>query len=238
MGAKARRTLSLGEKVRKYRAQNGLTLARLSELSGISISTLSKLENGQTSLNLRSVIQLSEGLLIPVTALISDDDGSGTGGCKVSRNGEASVHRTPQLDFMVLCSDLPSQHNVFWKVRVKARSLAEFGAYRSHPGEEFFLVLEGTVDFRRWGRKPVRLRTGDSVHFDSAVGHAYLAAGGSPALILMSNTISDPKAAGFANGQDGIPVTPARRAAAARTRAAVSRRSDARKAPRLRGTAS
>lgn len=220
MRTRARRALSLGEKVRKYRAQNGLTLARLSELSGISISTLSKLENGQTSLNLRSVIRLSEGLLIPVTALISDDDGSGAGGCKVSRNGEASVHRTPQLDFMVLCSDLPSQHNVFWKVRVKARSLAEFGPYRSHPGEEFFLVLEGTVDFRRRGRRPVRLRTGDSVHFDSAVGHAYLTAGGTPALILMSNTISEPKPAGFADGHDGVPTTPTRRAAASRSRAA------------------
>lgn len=233
-----RRTLSLGEKVRKYRAQNGLTLARLSELSGISISTLSKLENGQTSLNLRSVIQLSEGLLIPLTALISEDDGSGSGGCKVSRNGEANVHRTRQLDFMVLCSDLPSQHNVFWKVRVKSHSLADFGSYRSHPGEEFFLVLEGTVDFLRRGRKPVRLRTGDSVHFDSAVGHAYLAAEGNPALILMSNTISDPKAAGFADGQGAVPAKPMRPAAASRTRAAIDKPIDTRKKPKLKGTGS
>ena len=58
---------------------------------------------------------------------------------------------------------------------VRARSLAEFGEMIRHPGEEYAHVLEG-VDLHTDLYAPVRLETGDSIYFDSGMGHAYIAA--------------------------------------------------------------
>jgi uncharacterized cupin superfamily protein len=60
---------------------------------------------------------------------------------------------------------------------IKARSLAEFGELVVHPGEELAFVLEGTVDLYTALYAPVRLNVGDSIYFDSGMGHAYIAVG-------------------------------------------------------------
>ena len=39
-----------------------------------------------------------------------------------------------------------------------------------HPGEEFLLVLKGQIDFI-YGKKTIRLKTGDSIHFDPSTPH-------------------------------------------------------------------
>ena len=54
--------------------------------------------------------------------------------------------------------------------------VAEFGGLIRHPGEEFSYVLEGELDFHSELYAPVRLRAGDSIYFDSEMGHAYLKA--------------------------------------------------------------
>lgn len=193
----------MGERVRQLRAEHGMTLAQVAALSGISISTLSKLENGQTGLHLDNMIRLSAAFEMPASILINDV-GVDSGATSISRAGGPYSHVVDTLDFKVLHDDLPSQRNIFWKVRLRARTLAEFGPYHSHPGEEFFYVLEGRVKLHIEGRKPTILKPGDSVQFDSSLEHAYLAYGGDEAMILMSNTIADRKRPGFLEFEPGV----------------------------------
>ena len=54
--------------------------------------------------------------------------------------------------------------------------MEELGELIRHPGEEYTFVLEGEVDFHTSLYAPVRLKTGDSIYFDSGMGHAYIAA--------------------------------------------------------------
>jgi transcriptional regulator with XRE-family HTH domain len=220
--AERRQTSStLGERVRRLRRDRGLTLTELARQSGISVSTLSKLENGLTGLNLDNVIRLAGGFAMPVSILLNDT-GLASGAYSVSRRGGAYSHEAKELDFQVLHNDLPAQRNIFWKVRVKAHSLDEFGPYHSHPGEEFFYVLEGGVRFLIRDRKPMELGPGDSVQFDSALDHAYISTSREDALILMSNTITDIKLPGFVDWGAASRVLATRshaaRKAASRTR--------------------
>lgn len=222
MAEKPRKSSTLGERVRRLRNARGMTLTELSKRSGISVATLSKLENGLTGLNLDNVIRLAGGFAMPVSILLNEAS-QASGAYSVSQRGSnAYEHDARELDFEVLHNDLPSQRNIFWKVRVKAHSLEEFGPYHFHPGEEFFYVLRGRVRFVIRNRPPMILEEGDSVQFDSALEHAYISEGGGDALILMSNTITDNRLPGF------IDWGAARRSAASpRTRAA--RKSVARK---------
>jgi quercetin dioxygenase-like cupin family protein len=53
-----------------------------------------------------------------------------------------------------------------------------------HPGEEFAIVLEGSVDFHCDLYAPVRLEVGDTIYFDGMMGHGYLAASDGPCRVL------------------------------------------------------
>lgn len=217
---KSQRAIStLGERVRRLRRERGMTLRELASLSGISVATLSKLENGLTGLNLDNVIRLAGGFAMPVSILLNDT-GLASGAYSVSRRGGAYSHEAKELDFQVLHNDLPAQRNIFWKVRVKAHSLADFGPFHSHPGEEFFYVLEGHVRFMIRDRKPMELAPGDSVQFDSALDHAYISSSDEDALILMSNTITDIRIPGFVDWGAARRIAAAPRSHAARKTAA------------------
>lgn len=196
MTKRRRQSRPLGERVRQLRTDRAMTLARLAQHSGISVSTLSKLENGQTGLSLDNVIRLSAAFGMPVSILINETEASG-GSYSVARADDPFSHGVTQLDFKVLHDDLPGQRNIFWQVRVRCHSLEQFGPFHSHPGEEFFYVLSGRVELHLDGEEPILLKTGDSVQFDSAIGHAYVSRSRADAKILMSNTITDLKPAGY-----------------------------------------
>jgi len=193
-----------------------MTLARVSELSGISVSTLSKLENGQTGLHLDNVIRLAAAFEMPVSILINDAVPA-SGAISIARAGGPFSHIVDTLDFKVLHDHLPAQRNIFWQVRLRARTLKEFGPFHSHPGEEFFYVLDGRVKFLIEDRPATVLRQGDSIQFDSALDHAYLTYGGDEAMILMSNTIADRTQPGFFDW--ATAESPAGSGAASRERA-------------------
>ena len=47
-------------------------------------------------------------------------------------------------------------------------------------GEEFTYVIEGVVEFHTELYAPLTLQAGDSIYFDSEMGHAYLKASHAP----------------------------------------------------------
>jgi mannose-6-phosphate isomerase-like protein (cupin superfamily) len=67
---------------------------------------------------------------------------------------------------------------------IRARTLAEFGELIRHDGEEYAFVLDGTVEFHSELYAPVLLHKGDSIYFDSGMGHAYLTASAGPCRVL------------------------------------------------------
>lgn len=54
------------------------------------------------------------------------------------------------------------------------RKKADRLSYFSHEGEEFFYLLEGTLEFRTENEQYV-LNPGDSLYFESSIPHAYRA---------------------------------------------------------------
>ncbi len=79
----ARVMTSLGGRLRAIRQARGLTLAQLGAATGISVSTLSRLESGQREPGLRHLLPLARAHRLPLDELVG------------SRTGDPRVHPRP-----------------------------------------------------------------------------------------------------------------------------------------------
>jgi transcriptional regulator with XRE-family HTH domain len=182
----------VGRRLKSIREDLKLTLSDVSKRTGISLSTLSKIENGHTKLRFEQLILISERLAVPATAFLADQKRElPPGRHAVGRSENLDEHSVAGIKFEVLCGDLKQKRNIFWKVTVPTATLSEFGPLHSHPGEEFVYVLDGTLELHTDLYEPFILKKGDSFQFDSSVGHGYVKHGKKDAVLLMSNTVPE-----------------------------------------------
>ena len=178
---------SPGQRIRNARKQLGLTLGDISEKTGLAISTLSKLEQGQMSLSYDKLTLLSRALDVDMAELLSarpaaraDVPPAARGRRVVQRVGDGQMVETRSYRQLYLVTELLHKRFTPLIAEVQARTLedfkAEFGDLIRHPGEEFVYVLEGVIEFHSELYAPLKLKAGESMYFDSEMGHAYLKA--------------------------------------------------------------
>ncbi|HET6629826.1 MAG TPA: cupin domain-containing protein [Woeseiaceae bacterium] len=178
-----------GSALRAFRVQRGWTLAEVSSRTGLSIPTLSKLENDKMSLTYDKLVKISTGMNVELGELFSAGQPRGkqkgiTGRRCINRAGEGNSIETRNYLNVYLATELLHKRFVPIYGELRATSIEEFGEMIRHAGEEFVYVLEGTIEFHTELYAPVRLEAGDSMYFDSGMAHAYLAASADPCRIL------------------------------------------------------
>lgn len=179
-------TAGLGQRVRDIRKARGWKLADLAQRTGLAISTISKMERGEISLTYDRFMALAQGLGLDVGELFdADAEGFQRGAVSITRAGQAPLHETRNYVYEMLGSDLVGKHMVPMAGTIKAHERADFTEFVSHPGEEFLMLLEGSLDVHISGRGTTRLAVGDSMYFDSGLGHIYVTAGERDARILV-----------------------------------------------------
>lgn len=199
-----------GAVLREQRLARGWTLADVSARTGLPVSTLSKVENDKISLTYDKLVRLSQGLEIDISRLFGGADTpqrAVTGRRSITRSTEGRAIETRNYGHRYVAADLLNKGFIPIVAEVRARSLAEFGDLVSHPGEEFAYVLEGTVDLYTSLYAPLRLHVGDSIYFDSGMGHAYIAAGDGPCRVL--SVCSGTEAQLIAAAEGGRPAAAA-----------------------------
>ncbi|MBK0328893.1 cupin domain-containing protein [Rhodobacteraceae bacterium F11138] len=175
-----------GRRIRNLRREKGWTLADLCARSGLAISTLSKAERGLIALTYDRLALLAAGLDVDMSAFFTDTGESfEPGGFAVARSGEFERQETANYVYEMLFPEVWHKSMQPMRGTLKARELHQFEDFVRHPGQEFLTVLEGEVTVHLEGRDPVRLGVGDSIYFDSAVGHLYASDGERDARILV-----------------------------------------------------
>jgi len=181
----------LGASLRELRKQRGMTLAEASAKAGLPVSTLSKIENNRMSISYDKLLRICQSLEVDIAQLFSGDvsqpeaSGPAPGGRRsITRGGSGYAIETPNYAHLYPAADLLNKRIVPIIAEVRARSLKEFGELIRHAGEEYAYVLQGTVDLHTDLYAPTRLETGDSIYFDSGMGHAYIAVGEGPCTVL------------------------------------------------------
>lgn len=176
---------ALGEKLRQLRRERGWTLQTMADRCGLSISTLSKVENHKISLTYDSLTKLAEGMELDVSELFSDTPTLVTSNRRsVARQESASRLETRNYDYFYVCQELRHKKMIPIITRVKTRSIEEFGDMLSHSGEEFIFVISGAIEVHSAHYEPLRLEVGEGVYIDSTMPHAYLCASEDEALVL------------------------------------------------------
>lgn len=188
----------IGERLKKLRLTRNWTLSDVAQLTGISVGTLSKLENGKTNLNFSSVNKLAEGLRVPVTELTSPST-EGSGRRAITLGGDGVVFNSPDADYEVLCSGVSGQNQGFLRATIKMRELDPSMEWHRHGGEEFIYVLSGAIELHTEFYEPLSLKEGDSILFDSSMGHHYLTTSEQNAECLISFSLR-----GYRNVADSL----------------------------------
>jgi transcriptional regulator with XRE-family HTH domain len=177
-----------GSALKALRNQRGWTLAEVSKRTGLPISTLSKIENERISLTYDKLALLSTSLSVDIAQLFAPPLGRVPGAVIGRRSytpgGQGQVIETGNYGHTYPAADFLNKRFSPIISELRARSLEEFGDFIRHPGEEYAYVLEGTVAFHTELYAPLLMRKGDSIYFDSGMGHAYLAADAGPCRVL------------------------------------------------------
>ena len=176
---------ALANSIREARRKKGWTLEETGKAAGIGRSTLSKIENNQTRPSFEIVRRLSKALEISTPQLFVQsgrDDISGRRDVTTKGNGE--IRETPTYVHELLCEDLVSKSMVPYVSTIKARDVSEFESWIRHTGEEFMYVLSGTITLFTEHYRPLPMKAGDSVYYDSGMGHYCISTSKEDAVVL------------------------------------------------------
>ncbi|MCC7395283.1 MAG: helix-turn-helix transcriptional regulator [Sphingomonadaceae bacterium] len=184
---------ALGLGIKRFRLLKKWSLKDLAAKSGIPISTLSKVENGQMSLKLERLLRVTAALGIDVMQLVQPAEPETavrliTGRRSITRHGEAKVVQTENGRY--------AHHAADFSHRLLSPTVIEVFPGRNpepvrHQGEEFIFVLEGRVEVMTEFYEPMVLEVGESLYIDSTMAHNVRALDGKTARLL--NISSTPR---------------------------------------------
>lgn len=177
---------AFGGNVRRRREAAGLTLERLSALSGVSRAMLSKVERGEKSPTIGVASRIAHALAASLSELIGAPDAAAQGVAVVMRKGERPVFRDPETGFeRHMVSAAPGAGGAEMVVHhLPARvSLGLLPAYP--PGtEKQLVVLDGTLTVMIGGISET-LDAGDSLFFQADTEHGFANPADAPCEYIM-----------------------------------------------------
>ena len=166
--------VAVGPRLRALRLQAGATLSQLSATTGISVSTLSRLESGQRKPTLELLLPLARAHQVPLDELV---DAPPTGDPRVhprpfDRGGVTVVPLTRRPGGIRAYKQI---YPPGWPGREPEQ--------QSHEGYEWLYVLSGRLRMLL-GEHDVVLTAGEVVEFDTHVPHWFGNPGPEPAEVL------------------------------------------------------
>lgn len=177
--------MPVGEILSRLRLENHWTLAEVSRRTGVSISSLSKIENNHSTPAYSVLVRLAEGLAIDFSELIGGAPQKfATAARVITRKGEGPSYINQMGAYEALAAGLAAKSMQPMVIDIPKPVSGQKAVRSAHRAEEFVYVLDGSVTFFMEPYAPVVLTAGDSVYFDSASEHGFTSSGDGVARIL------------------------------------------------------
>jgi DNA-binding XRE family transcriptional regulator/mannose-6-phosphate isomerase-like protein (cupin superfamily) len=155
----SRALAEVGPRLRRLRVQRGVTLAALAEATGISKSTLSRLETGQRRPSLELLLPIAQAHQVPLDELVG-----------APPVGDPRIRPAPRRVDGRVVLPLTRQPGALtaWKVIIPAAQHRP--NLRAHDGYEWLYVLSGRLRLVLADHDLV-LRAGEAAEFDTRLPH-------------------------------------------------------------------
>ena len=168
----------VGRRIRRRRAERGLTLARVAELTGLNVGYLSQVENDKASPSLETLSALAAALDVPIAWFLLDASSPP----RVVRASDRPRRAMPRdgggltqvdggvaRDIAIFEGHMPVGHRT---------------GFHAHPGDEHHVVLSGRIRITQ-GESVVEAGPGDYVLLDGTLPHDAETLGDEPARLLI-----------------------------------------------------
>jgi transcriptional regulator with XRE-family HTH domain len=161
----------VGPRLRRLRQRRGVTLTELAAKTGISKSTLSRLESGQRKPSLELLLPLAEAHQVPLDQLVGAPE-----------VGDPRIRLKPRVRNGRLVFPLTQGSGgvAVWKVVIPPEREREL---RTHDGYEWLYVLSGRLRLIL-GEHDLTMGSGEVAEFDTRLPHWFGPADDEPVEIL------------------------------------------------------
>lgn len=162
---------AVGQEVRFWRNQRGLTGAKLAKLSGVSAGMLTKIEKGDVAPSIQTLVKVSEALDVPASMFFH------------------RLQKRPYVSFVPAGKGLKTDrrgtrgnqiyelvgHNVGHTIGIEPFIITIDGKSEPYPmlqeeGYKFLHMMEGEIVYRV-GQRKFPLKPGDSLTYDAMSPH-------------------------------------------------------------------
>jgi len=156
---------AVGPRLRALRKKHNVTLTSLAETTGISVSTLSRLESGQRKPSLELLLPLAKAYRVPLDELVG-----------APPTGDPRVHPQPitrhGMTFIPLTNN-PGGLQAFKQIMPAGRTaLDAVPDPQVHEGYEWLYILSGKLRLVL-GEHDIVLKRGEAAEFDTRTPHWY-----------------------------------------------------------------
>ncbi|MDK0518241.1 XRE family transcriptional regulator [Streptomyces sp. ML-6] len=162
----------VGTRLRRIRTQRGVTLSALAEATGISMSTLSRLESGLRRASLEMLLPIAQAHQLPLDELVGAPE-----------VGDPRIHRRPHVRngrTLIPLTNRPGPLQA-WKTVIPATQNRP--EPRTHEGYEWLYVLSGRVRLVL-GEQDLVLEPGEAAEFGTRLPHWFGSVGDSAVEVL------------------------------------------------------
>ena len=170
-----------GQRFRRLRTRRGLSLAQVARATGLSVGFLSALERGQMRSSIATLRRVARYYRTNILSLFEP---AGENPRLVRPQHRKILETTPGVRMELLAWGNTAMEPHLFRVKPKGGS----GESYAHEGEEFLHILRGEFEIWLNTKEHYRLKTGDSLYFESSTPHRWRNPGRTETCLLWINT--------------------------------------------------
>lgn len=174
--------IAIGANIRKIRLAKKTSLTDLAKRANIAKGTLSKIENGQTSSPISTLLSIASALGVHLADFVKEDEPATRCVFTPANQRRLIVRDGSQFGYAYegLAVGYPGRRVEPFILTIGPDD--EEGCFQ-HGGQEFLYLLSGSIEFTV-GNETFAMQEGDSLYFDPTLPHKTHLVGNTPARLL------------------------------------------------------
>ena len=160
----------IGERLRGLRDVLDISSEEVAALCGITVDRYEKMESGESELSVANLQKIAKKYGVSLDVLMFGEEPKMSTYFLTRKGQGKSVERRKAYQYESLASGFRGRKADPFIVTVEPKPADTPKEMNSHSGQEFNMVLEGTMELTI-GSKPLILNEGDSIYFDATQPH-------------------------------------------------------------------